>query len=202
MVCAKFETGPDDHPGRGALRCRPIQGISSSASSSSSSSMASSPCDLAGPRARRSGRGGASFSSFDVAVVGDAVPGVAERLGDACRRRPAAGENTVAATRRAPSTMPGVAEVEREDRDRGEDQQREREPRAAGAPGKGHRRRGALVAGRREEDALERLELLERLPGPDGHGVERVGGDHDRHAGLVVEPGLRARGAARRRRRA
>src|SRR5215217_5336226 len=50
----------------------------------------------------------------------------------------------------------------------------------------------ALLAAE-ETGATQRVELLERLPRPDGHRLEGVGGDVDRHAGLVlqaeVEPG-------------
>src|SRR5918994_595759 len=38
------------------------------------------------------------------------------------------------------------------------------------------------VTGRREQDALQRVELLQRLAGADGDGVQRVGRHHDRHA--------------------
>src|SRR3546814_3880913 len=48
------------------------------------------------------------------------------------------------------------------------------------------------VVGGGEEHALERLELLQRLAGADGHSVQRIGGDDDGHAGLVVEAGLEA----------
>src|SRR5690349_10314873 len=50
---------------------------------------------------------------------------------------------------------------------------------------------GSVVRGG-EQHALQGLELLQRLARADGHGVERVGRDHDRHAGLVVEAGLEA----------
>src|SRR5918994_614240 len=48
------------------------------------------------------------------------------------------------------------------------------------------------VTGRREQDALQRVELLQRLAGADGNSVQGVGRYDDRHAGLVVQAGVEA----------
>ena len=59
----------------------------------------------------------------------------------------------------------GVAVVEGQDRQRRQDQEDQREARASETPGTGHRSWDGLGLGvRGEEDALQRLELLERLP--------------------------------------
>src|SRR3954468_6884819 len=44
-----------------------------------------------------------------------------------------------------------------------------------------------LVTGLGDEDLLQRLELLDALARTHGHRVERVVGDVDRHAGLVLQ---------------
>src|SRR4051812_26980839 len=49
------------------------------------------------------------------------------------------------------------------------------------------------VAGGREQHTAKGLELLERLTGSECDGVERVGREPDRHAGLVLETGVEAR---------
>ena len=62
------------------------------------------------------------------------------------------------------------------------------------------RRESAIGALRRLESALddenstpfERVELLEGLTAADRHAVQRVVGDEDRHAGLVLEAGVEA----------
>ena len=43
-----------------------------------------------------------------------------------------------------------------------------------------------------DEHPLEGVELLEALAAPDGHAIQRVTGHHDRHAGLVLQPGVEA----------
>src|SRR6478735_4482100 len=51
---------------------------------------------------------------------------------------------------------------------------------------------GSGLRVRGEQDALQRLELLQRLTRADGDAAERVLRGDDRHAGLVAEPGLEA----------
>src|SRR6185503_3995961 len=51
---------------------------------------------------------------------------------------------------------------------------------------------GSGLRVRGEEHALQRLELLERLPRADGDTAQRVLRGDDRHAGLVAEPCLEA----------
>src|SRR5271169_5329244 len=41
-----------------------------------------------------------------------------------------------------------------------------------------------------DQHPLQRFELFQALAAADGDAIERVPGHHDRHAGLVLEPGL------------
>ena len=43
------------------------------------------------------------------------------------------------------------------------------------------------VDGRREEDALQSIELLKRLAGTDRNGEERILRNDDRHTGLMLK---------------
>ena len=101
---------------------------------------------------------------LEVVVAGDALPAVAERRGDGVTDAAQRREHRAQAVLQ-PLDRTGVAVVEGEDRQRRQDQEDQREARASETPGTGHRAWDGLGLGvRGEEDALQRLELLERLP--------------------------------------
>ena len=137
----------------------------------------------------------------DVVVVPQAVPRVAHRAEDPLGTVPDRAEHGRRAVTQALDRA-RAAEVQREDRHRGEDQQDQREAGSSSAPREGHGSRGCLAfAVGREQHALQRVELLERLARTDGDSVQRVGGDDHRHPRLVLQTGVEAVRAARRRRR-
>lgn len=132
----------------------------------------------------------ASFSVLEVAVVEDAAPGVGDRLEDplgAVTQRVQrttqpplhGGERTEKLRKSSVSkvTVDSTSSISRE--------------RAWPRERAGHDERLSLARG--EQCVLQRVELLERLPRAERDGVERIGRDVHRHAGLVLESTIDAR---------